>query len=357
MNRSTPLRRPQEFQKAGLITDSEITALTAVTQEFAAAITPTMVDAIDSSAAEHDPIHRQFVPSTAERSHQPEERSDPIGDFAHQPVPGIVHRHRDRCLLQPVSVCPVYCRFCFRREQLGHAPAGLSREQLQRAFDYIRAQPALWEVILTGGDPLILKPQQLAHIITELNAIPHLGIIRIHTRVPVVDPERIDAEMLAVLAASKKPIYLVLHTNHANEITPAAQDAIHALHRHGVVLLSQTVLLAGINDNLPTLATLMKTLLTLRVKPYYLHHLDLAKGTSHFRTSIATGQRLAKALRAQFSGLCQPTYVLDIPGGYGKIPLNYQYIHKDAEQANHYRLEDYNEQYHDYHDSGYHQSD
>jgi lysine 2,3-aminomutase len=269
-----------------------------------------------------DPIARQFVPVASELSTSPEERADPIGDTAHSPVEGIVHRYPDRVLLKAVHVCPVYCRFCFRREMVGPQGLGtLSPEALQDALDYVGAHEEIWEVILTGGDPFVLSPRRLAEIMAALGAIPHVKVVRFHTRVPAVAPERIDDALLAALTVPGKAVYVALHANHPRELTEAARGACARLIGAGITMISQTVLLKGVNDDAGILADLMRAFVEMRVKPYYLHHPDLAPGTSHFRLSIAEGQALVEALRGQVSGLCQPTYVLDIPGGFGKAPL------------------------------------
>jgi lysine 2,3-aminomutase len=285
-----------------------------------------------------DPIGAQFVPSDAELETAPEERPDPIGDERWSPVPGIVHRYPDRVLLKPLLLCPVYCRFCFRRETVGRKDAVLSRGALERAFGYIREQPRIWEVIVTGGDPFLLAPRRLAEIVRSLDAIPHVAVIRFHTRVPIVDPGRVGPALLAALAA-EKALYVVLHANHPRELTEGARAAASRLVRAGIPLLSQTVLLRGVNDDTAVLAALFRGLVAMRVKPYYLHHTDLAPGTAHFRTGIAQGQRLVKALRGPISGLCQPTYVLDIPGGYGKVPIAASAVSR-AEEGGDWVVED-----------------
>jgi lysine 2,3-aminomutase len=295
--------------------------LDAVAKKYAIAITPAVAGLIDPSDPD-DPIARQFVPSAAELVTTPEERADPIGDLDHSPVEGIVHRYPDRVLLKAVHVCPVYCRFCFRREMVGPQGLGtLTGAELDAAMAYIADHTEIWEVILTGGDPLVLSPRRLAETMERLARIAHVKIVRFHTRVPVVEPERVDAAMVAALGASGKATYLAVHANHAREFTEAARMAVARLADAGIVLISQSVLLRGVNDDVETLAALMKAFVENRVKPYYLHHPDLAPGTSHFRVSIEEGQALVAALRGQISGLAQPTYVLDIPGGYGKADI------------------------------------
>jgi lysine 2,3-aminomutase len=217
-------------------------------------------------------------------------------------------------------LCPVYCRFCFRREVVGMKGAMLGRQALEDALDYIRERPQIWEVIVTGGDPFLLAPRRLAEIVRMLDQIQHLGVIRFHTRAPVADPRRVDDALVEALAA-EKAVYVAIHANHPRELTVAMREAVRKLSRAGIPLLSQTVLLRGVNDDAATLEALFRGLVAMRVKPYYLHHADLARGTSHFRTGIVAGQRLVNSLRGRISGLCQPTYVLDIPGGHGKVPI------------------------------------
>jgi lysine 2,3-aminomutase len=303
----------------GLIEPRQLEEIQRVAAEYTVALTREMAALVDPTDP-HDPIAAQFVPSVAELSNTPEERADPIGDDYWSPTPGIVHRYPDRVLLKPTLLCPVYCRFCFRREVVGKKGAMLDPPSLERAFDYIRQRQQIWEVIVTGGDPLLLAPHRIADIVRTLDRITHLGVIRFHTRIPVVDPCRVTNTLIEALDA-EKAVYVVIHANHPRELTPQAREALARLSRAGIPLLSQTVLLRGVNDDAAVLEALFRGLVAMRVKPYYLHHPDLARGTAHFRTGIATGQHLVRSLRGRVSGLCQPTYVLDIPGGYGKVPI------------------------------------
>ena len=312
-------RRVDELVRRGLVAEQDAAAVKQVAERYAVALSSAMLDLIDPGDPA-DPIARQFVPDRRELIVAPEERADPIGDHAHSPVKGIVHRYPDRVLLKPTHLCPVYCRFCFRREQVGPEGETLSSEELTAAFEYIRSRPNIFEVIVTGGDPFVLAPRRIGEIVCALDTIEHLGVIRFHTRVPVVTPERIDEELIAALAA-QKTVYVAIHVNHPREVTPAFRAACRRFARAGIPLLSQTVLLRGVNDDAAVLEVLLRALAAAGVKPYYLHHPDLAPGTSHFRLSITEGQRLVAALRGRISGLCQPTYVLDIPGGAGKVPI------------------------------------
>lgn len=302
-----------------------------VAQRYAVAITPAMEALIDHGDP-RDPIAAQFTPDARELEVAPDELSDPIGDDAHSPVKGIVHRYPDRCLLKIVHVCPVYCRFCFRREVVGpNGDSTLTGQELDAALAYIASQPQIWEVILTGGDPFMLSPRRVREITQRLAAVEHVKIIRWHTRVPVADPRRITPDLVSALRADGATTYVVLHANHARELTHDARAAIARLVDAGIPMLSQSVLLRGVNDDAETLEALMRAFVECRVKPYYLHHLDKAPGTSHFRCSIAEGQALVQELHKRASGLAQPTYVLDIPEGHGKVALSPPAVRASAE--------------------------
>ncbi|HEX3863374.1 MAG TPA: lysine-2,3-aminomutase-like protein [Stellaceae bacterium] len=290
-----------------------------VVRQFAVAVTDDVAGLIDP-ADPADPIAAQFLPTVAELQPAADDQPDPIGDARWSPLPGIVHRYPDRVLLKPVLTCPVYCRFCFRREQVGKDGGVLSPAALDKAFAYIAKHPEIWEVIVTGGDPFVLSPRRIGSIVRRLEAIDHVAVTRFHTRVPVVEPLRVSAALVAALTA-EKAVYVVIHANHPRELTPAVRDAVKRITQAGIPVLSQSVLLRGVNDDAAVLEGLFRALVAMRVKPYYLHHPDLAPGTGHFRLGIGKGRRLVGALRGRVSGLCQPGYVLDIPGGYGKVPI------------------------------------
>jgi lysine 2,3-aminomutase len=320
------LREPAELVAHGLAAVADLPDLEKVAARYAVAVTPDIAALIDPGDPE-DPIARQFIPSAEELVAQPGENADPIGDHAHSPVAGIVHRYPDRVLFKLVHVCAVYCRFCFRREMVGPGKAtALSPDAYNGALDYIRARSEIWEVILTGGDPLMLSPRRLGEIMADLAAIDHVRIIRIHTRVPVADPARISAEMVAALRIEGAATWIALHANHARELTGRARAACAAMIDAGIPMVSQSVLLRGVNDNVAALEALMRAFVECRIKPYYLHHGDLAPGTAHLRTTLEHGQQLMRDLRGRVSGLCQPDYVLDIPGGYGKAPVGPSYL-------------------------------
>ena len=326
IERPTTLRSAADLVAQGLAAPSDEATLERVAQRYAVAVTTHLADLIDADDPD-DPIARQFVPSADELKAHPGERGDPIGDDAHAPVPGIVHRYPDRVLLKLVHVCAVYCRFCFRREMVGPGKDNaLSEEAYRAALAYIRSHGEIWDVILTGGDPLMLSPRRLKEIMADLAAIDHVRIIRIHTRLPVADPQRITAALVDALKVQGAATWVALHANHPRELNAAVRSACARLIDAGIPLVSQSVLLRGVNDDVATLEALMRAFVETRIKPYYLHHGDLAPGTAHLRTTLEHGQSLLRALRGRVSGLCQPDYVLDIPGGYGKAPVGPQYL-------------------------------
>ncbi len=326
------LRNAAALVAAGLAAPEDRAALDEVGARYAVAIPPALAALIQHP---DDPIGRQFIPHPDERLTAPHERADPIGDDALSPLPGIVHRYPDRALLKPLLVCPVYCRFCFRREHVGPEGGVLSDAQLAAALDWLRARPAITEVILTGGDPLLLSPRRLSAILAALDAIPHVQTVRIHSRVPVADPARLHA--LAPTLESDTPLWLVVHANHARELTAASVAALREVSRRGVPLLGQSVLLRGVNDSAAALEALFRAMLAARIKPYYLHQLDPAPGTARFHVPIAEGRALLAELRGRVTGLAWPTYVLDIPGGFGKVPIGPDYLEGDAVRDPHGR--------------------
>ena len=316
-----------------------------VAKTYAVAVSPTIQALIDPTDPA-DPIARQFLPDVAELTVTAEELADPIADEAHSPVKGIVHRHPDRVLLKAVASCPVYCRFCFRREMVGPGKANaLSPSDLAAAMAYIQSHREIWEVILTGGDPFILSPRRMAQITNTLAATGHVKIVRWHTRVPVVEPDWVTDELVAALTAPGITTWVAIHANHPRELTDPARRAISRLAEAGVALVSQTVLLKGVNDDVEVLSALMRGFVEAGIKPYYLHHPDLARGTSHFRLDIEEGLALTRQLRARTSGLAQPTYVLDLPGGHGKVVLDSANVEKIA--AGH-RIRDFSGNWHAY---------
>ncbi len=311
------LRDADDLVAAGLAPAAGRDALAAVGARYAIAIPPALAALIERP---DDPIGRQFIPDPAELLTAPHESADPIADLALSPIAGIVHRYPDRALLKPLLTCPVYCRFCFRREQVGPDGGLLSEAELAAAYAWLAARPAITEVILTGGDPLILSPRRLGEIIRSLSAIPHVQTIRVHSRVPVAVPERVTGALAAALETDKA-MWLVVHANHAREFTAAARQAVRQVQARAIPVLGQSVLLAGVNDSVAALEALFRAMVAARIKPYYLHQLDAAPGTARFHVPIATGRALLAALRPRMTGLGWPTYVLDVPGGSGKVPL------------------------------------
>ncbi|HYP62838.1 MAG TPA: lysine-2,3-aminomutase-like protein [Acidocella sp.] len=311
------LRRPQELVESGLLAPEDRAGVEAVAARYAIAVPPALAALITDK---HDPIGLQFIPDPAELITAPHESTDPIADEALSPIPGIVHRYPDRALLKPLLACPVYCRFCFRREQVGPDGGLLTEAELDAAYAYIESRPGIREIILTGGDPLILSPRRLGAILRRLQDIPHIELLRIHTRAPIADPTIIDDALLDALDI-EKPLYIAIHANHARELTQDVTSALRKLTRLGIPLLGQTVLLAGVNDNETALAGLFRAMLRARIKPYYLHQLDPAPGTARFHVPQERGRQLLQNLRGHISGTALPTYILDRPGGLGKVPL------------------------------------
>ncbi len=266
-------------------------------------------------AERSEPVARQFAPDAREAVATPDDRDDPIGDAAHSPLPGLVHRYPDRVLLLPTLGCASHCRFCFRRDRVG--AKGMSDAEIDDALDYVADRPEIREVILSGGDPL--TDPRLETLLARLDAIDAIDWVRIHTRLAVHDPKRAIRVAATLPDVRRAALWVALHVNHADELTPETRAAIRAFQAKGAFLVSQTVLLKGVNDDADTLAALFRALVGAGVKPYYLHHPDRAAGTEHYRVPLAKGRAIAEALRATLSGIAQPTYVLDIPGGHGKV--------------------------------------
>lgn len=306
-----------------LLTPSD--EITQVAKEFQIKVSPTMQGQIArADEAAKAALLRQFVPSPLEAIILPEELDDPIGDKRFTPVAGVVHRYEDRALLKVTQLCEVYCRFCFRKEMIGQKGEILSKEDLAHAMDYFTEHKELWEVILTGGDPLVLSARRLEAVLGALVEIDHIKSIRIHTRIPVISPEKITNELLDLFESvvdSGKALTVVLHANHASEFSDEARSALLALRKRGVLLISQSVLLKGVNDTFEDLKQLMRTFIENGVKPYYLHQMDLARGTSHFVVDNERGIELVKMLRESLSGICVPRLIIEIPEGEGKRVL------------------------------------
>lgn len=296
-------------------------SLREVAARYPLRITPYYLNLIE---APDDPIWRQCVPDPREldAAGLP---ADPLAEERLAPVPGLVHRYPDRALLLACGECAVYCRFCTRKRQVGCGAMAAAGSRLEAALAYIATTPTIREVILSGGDPLLLPDAALDDLLGRLRAIPHVRTLRIHSRVPATLPQRITPQLCSVLRRYH-PLWLNTHFNHPRELAPEAADACALLADAGIPLGNQTVLLVGVNDAAPVLAELCTGLIELRVRPYYLHHLDLTAGTAHFRTAVEAGLALVEELRGTVPGLAIPQYVIDTPGGRGKVPLLPNYI-------------------------------
>lgn len=299
--------------------DPVVTA--AVAARYPVRLTPHLLSLIDNAG---DPIGRQFLPDPVELAADglPD---DPLAEGRLAPRPAIVHRYPSRALLLAGNACAAYCRFCTRKRRVGCAAFNLPFADLLEGVDYIAAHREINEVIISGGDPLLLPDEALAELLGRLRRIPHLGVLRLATRVLTALPARITPE-LAALLGGHAPLYLTTHFNHPLELTPAAAEACARLAGAGIPLANQTVLLRGVNDDAETLVALCSALLRLRVRPYYLHQLDPVRGTGHFRVPIEQGLELVAALRARVSGLAVPHYILDLPGGRGKVALTPEHV-------------------------------
>jgi lysine 2,3-aminomutase len=318
-DQSRTLRSPQDLARAGLVAMDAVPGLEAVAARYATAITPAMA-ALINKADPADPIALQYIPDAAELITAPHELEDPTADAPFTPVKGVVHRYPDRALLKPLLACPVYCRFCFRREKVGPDGGVLTEAELQEALAWFEGNTAIREVILTGGDPLMLSARRLDEILRRLAGMTHIETLRIHTRVPVADPARITAALVAALRQAK-PIFIAVHANHAREFTPDAEGALARLADAGLPLLGQSVLLRGVNNDAASMEALLRAMLRNRIKPYYLHSLDAAPGTARFQVPEAEGLALMAALRGRLPGHALPLFVCETPMGGGKKPV------------------------------------
>jgi len=290
-------------------------------------ITPEVLRTVEHA---DDPIGRQYVP-TVDETHIVDGIIDSLAEDADSPVPNITHRYPDRVLFLVSPVCAAYCRFCTRRRKVGD-PEKIPLDVFDSAFAYIRSHPEVRDVVLSGGDPLMLSDRRIEYFLRALRDIPHVEIIRLHTRVPSQLPERVTEELCAVIKPYH-PVFVNVHFNHPDELTPAARRALGLLADAGCPLGSQTVLLKGVNDDPAVMKRLMQELLKCRVRPYYLYQADVVAGAEHFRTSIGTGLEIIEALRGWTSGLAVPHYVIDAPGGGGKIPLQPNYVVQVTDEA------------------------
>lgn len=293
-------------------------------EQFRMAITPYYASLIDPSDP-RDPVRMQAVPSIEETYYCENDLADPLNEEADSPVPHLVHRYPDRVLLLVTYICSTYCRHCTRRRVVGEEDTMINDIELEAALTYIKAHKEIRDVLISGGDPLVMSTKKLENIISRIRKIPHVDIIRIGTRVPVVMPMRITDSLLSMLK-KYHPIWINTHFNHPKEITPEAERACAAIVNAGIPLGNQSVLLKGINDNAETMKELLLKLVHMRVRPYYLYQCDLSKGISHFRTNVETGVDILHSLTGYISGYAVPRFVIDAPHGGGKIPINYDYV-------------------------------
>jgi len=315
---------PEQLKNVIEMTPEEEAGVQATCQRLRMAITPYFASLMDTKDA-NCPIRRQVVPTANELVISKDELRDPLSEDADSPVPGLVHRYPDRVLLLVTDQCASYCRHCTRRRWVGVKAERMPPEAMQRAIQYIADHPEVRDVLISGGDPLLLSESVLEPLLKGLRAIPHVEIIRIGTRVPVFLPQRITPELVAMLS-KYHPLWINIHFNHPKEITPETAEACARLANAGIPLGSQTVLLRGINDCPHIIKKLMHELLKIRVRPYYLYQCDLSQGISHFRTSISKGIEIIEHLRGHTSGLAIPTFAVDAPGGGGKVPIMPQYL-------------------------------
>ncbi|MBE0501404.1 MAG: lysine 2,3-aminomutase [Desulfuromonadales bacterium] len=294
-------------------------------KKFPLAITPYYMSLINTDNYKNDPVFRQSFPAPEELEVFKYDMSDPLSEDKDSPAPGITHRYPDRVLFHISNICSMYCRHCTRKRKVGDIDSIPGKEDIMAGLDYIRSTPVVRDVLLSGGDPLMLSDEYLDWILTELRAIPHVQVIRIGTRMPVVLPYRITNKLVDMLK-KHHPLWINTHFNHPREITASSREALAMLANAGIPLGNQTVLLAGVNDCPRIMKSLMQKLVQNRVRPYYIYQCDLSEGLTHFRTPIGKGIEIMESLRGHTSGFAVPTYVVDAPGGGGKIPLNPTYL-------------------------------
>ncbi len=313
------IRTLEQFEKILRLSGGERQAMVDGGTMLPVGITPYYMSLVDPEDP-LQPLRRTVVPTPNEFVRTPGEADDPLGEDSHSPVPGLVHRYPDRVLFLPLDFCSTYCRYCTRSRVVGHGELVPNEKRLLTAFDYLRAHPEIRDVLISGGDALALSEDKLDWILGHLRAIPHIEFVRIGTKMPAVLPQRITRELCRVLRRYH-PIWMSLHFIHPDECTPESAQACARLADAGIPLGAQTVLLKGVNDNVETMRQLMHRLLLMRVRPYYLYQCDPISGSAHFRTPVAKGLEIIQGLRGHTTGYAVPTYVIDAPGGGGKIPL------------------------------------
>ena len=320
---SNRINTPEEFEKVIPLTDSERKALSA-SHLFRVDITPYFISLIDPDDPD-DPVRKQVVPTAAEMVPFTSMMEDSLAEDRHSPVPGLVHRYPDRVLMLVTTQCATYCRYCTRSRIVGDPAATFSRDEFEMQIEYLKSTPQVRDVLLSGGDPLVLAPKILEEILIRLREIPHIEIIRIGSRVPVFLPMRVTAKLTDMLQ-KYHPLWINIHVNHPNEITAELAEACDRMTRAGIPLGNQTVLLAGVNDNVHIQRELVQKLVRIRVRPYYLYQCDLVEGAGHFRTPVAKGIEIMEGLRGHTSGFAVHQYIIDAPGGGGKIPVSPNYM-------------------------------
>ncbi len=320
-NRVTSLEGLEKHLK---LTPEERAGVILSGNKLALAITPHYFNLIE---AENPgcPIRRQVIPHVGEGTVSPSEMADPCGEDSHMPVPGLVHRYPDRVLLLITDRCAAYCRYCTRSRVVSGAGEQELHTDFDEAITYLQAHTEIRDVLLSGGDPLLFSDDKLDALLTRLRAIPHLELLRIGTRVPIFLPQRITPELCRILQ-KHHPLWMSIHTNHPRELTTEVRDALAMLANHGVPLGNQSVLLAGVNDSLPVMKSLIHKLLRCRVRPYYLYQCDLIQGSSHLRAPVHKGIEIIEGLRGHTTGYAVPQFVIDAPGGGGKVPINPGYV-------------------------------
>ncbi len=321
-NRITSLAQLQRLMPT--LTPEEHAGTVLSDTKLAMAITPYFFNLIDP-ADENCPIRRQVIPRIEETQIADWEMSDPCGEDSHSPVPGLVHRYPDRVLFLVTDRCAAYCRYCTRSRLVSNASGYDFHPEFDRQIEYIRNNKNIRDVLLSGGDPLLFSDDKLEHLLKQLRAIPHVEFLRIGTRIPIFLPQRITPELCAMLK-KYHPLFISIHTNHPRELTTEVRDALARLADAGIPLGNQSVLLKHVNDNLTTMRALVQKLLMCRVKPYYLYQCDLISGSAHLRASVRKGLEIMDGLRGHTTGYAIPQYVIDAPGGGGKVPINPEYV-------------------------------
>ena len=321
-HRITTVEQLQRFMPT--LTPEELAGATLANHKLALGITPYFFNLIDP-ADENCPVRRQMIPRVEETRTAPWEMSDPCGEDSHSPVPGLVHRYPDRVLFLVTDRCASYCRYCTRSRLVSNASGYDFHPEYDKQIAYIAAHPEIRDVLLSGGDPLLLSDEKLENLLSRLRAIPHVEFLRIGTRIPIFLPQRITPELCAMLKQFH-PLFISIHSNHPRELTTEVRDALGRLADAGVPLGNQTVLLRHVNDTPEVMKALVQKLLMCRVKPYYIYQCDLIAGSAHLRASVAKGLEIMEKLRGHTTGYAVPTYVIDAPGGGGKVPVNPEYV-------------------------------